>query len=212
MKIESYADKCPNRFNGRKGNIPDVIVFHNTGGKKISSAHHWFLNAESQTSAHFLVGLDGEVRQYVNLADGAWCNGTSSDRAAAHYYGNAESGVVRTRPQNANLYTVSAEFVGDVGSPLTKYQDRAAVELTDFVLTELERIYGFVFPLNSLHVISHGAVAPLTRRGCGDGIDIESVIRRVSRIREERAYRKTIGYARRCGMPKTVQTEIKLKK
>ena len=70
MTIKKYIDSCPNHFNGRKSNIPDVIVLHNTGGSNISSAHWWFLDKTSQTSAHFLVGLDGEIRQYVNLADG----------------------------------------------------------------------------------------------------------------------------------------------
>ena len=179
MTIKSYVEKCPNHFNGRKNNIPDVIVLHNTGGMKISSAHWWFLDKTSDTSAHFLVDRDGEIRQYVNLADGSYCNGTTSDKTKKHYYGNATNGVVKTRPQNANLYTITIEFVGNVGDPLTETQLETAVTLIKYIRKEIERIYNKTVPLNRLHIIGHYEVAPLTRSDCGKGIQIEDIIERL---------------------------------
>ena len=177
MTIKQYIDICPNHFNGRKSNVPDVIVLHNTGGTKISSAHYWFLNKESYTSAHFLVGLDGEVRQYVNIADGSYCNGTTNDRTKAHFYGNATNGVVKTRSQNANLYTVSIECVGDVGEDMTKAQFEAVVSLIRYIRNEVKRIYLKDIPLNRLHIIGHYEVAPLTRGYCGKNFQYDKIIK-----------------------------------
>lgn len=185
--IMDYTDRCPNKFIGRKGCVPDMIVFHNTGGRKISSAHHWFLNPKSQTSAHFLVGRDGEIRQYVSIADGAWCNGTSATPNAKHYYANAKSPVVKSRPKNANLYTVSVEFVGNSGETFTTRQKVAAVVLCDYIRNEIERIYGTRPPLNRLHIIPHCEVVPLTRPTCGKHLPIETVIRKLEVLEEARA-------------------------
>lgn len=179
MTIKSYIEQCPNHFNGRKNNIPDVIVLHNTGGNHISSAHWWFLDKSSYTSAHFLVDKDGEIRQYVSLADGSYCNGTTADKTQKHYYGNATNGVVKTRSQNANLYTVSIEFVGNVGDPLTETQFETAVQLIKYIRKEVKRIYNRDIPINRLHIIGHYEVAPLTRGYCGKRIQYNELLRRL---------------------------------
>ena len=180
MTIKQYINQCPNHFNGRKGNVPDMIVLHNTGGDKISSAHYWFLDKESETSAHFLVGLDGEVRQYVNIADGAWCNGTALDRVKPHFYGNASNGVVKSRSQNANLYTVSIEFVGNVGDRLNETQLETAVELIKYIRSEVEKIYGKQIPLNRLHIVGHYEIAPLPRSYWGKNIQYSGILEQLT--------------------------------
>lgn len=176
VTIKKYIDSCPNHFNGRKSNIPDVIVLHNTGGSNISSAHWWFLDKTSQTSAHFLVGLDGEIRQYVNLADGSYCNGTTTDHTKKHYYGNATNGVIKTRSQNANLYTVSIECVGNVGDKLTSEQLEAVVFLIKYIRFEIKRIYLKDIPINRLHIIGHYEIVPLTRGYCGKNIQYDEIL------------------------------------
>lgn len=44
-------------------------------GGYLTGTDGWFNNAGSQVSAHFGVGLNGEIHQYVKLEDGAWANG-----------------------------------------------------------------------------------------------------------------------------------------
>ncbi len=190
MTIKKYINECPNHFRGREGNIPDVIVLHNTGGTKISSAHWWFLDAASKTSAHFLIGLDGEIRQYVNIADGSYCNGTTNDRTKPHYYGNATSGVVKTRPQNANLYTVSIECVGNVGDALTDAQFQAVVALIRHIRSEVKKIYLKDIPLNRLHIIGHYEVAPLTREYCGVNLPYDRILKELKGLTVEEVRHK----------------------
>ena len=179
MIYKKFTDHCPNHFLGRKGNVPDMISLHNTGGTDISSAHWWFLNKNSCTSAHFLVGLDGELRQYVNIADGAYCNGTTTDKNQKHCYLNATNGIVNTRSQNANLYTVSIEFVGNVGDSLTEPQLEVAVKLIRHIQYEIRRLYLKDIPLNRLHIVGHYEIAPLTRGECGKGIQFDEILKRL---------------------------------
>ena len=180
MEIKKY--NSPNFFKDRLGNKPDIVVLHNTGGTSISSAHHWFLNNVSYTSAHFLVGLDGEVRQYVDLKDGAWCNGTSADKTQNAFYGNATNNIVKNRSQNANLYTVSIEFVGNVSDVLTEKQIETAVQLINHIKIEVKKIYGRDLKIDREHLIGHYEIVPKTRAYCGKNIQYNLLIDRLKII------------------------------
>lgn len=174
MDIKRYSS--PNRFLGRKGWVPDMIVLHNTGGTKISSAHYWFLDPSSQVSAHYLVGLDGEIRQYVSLSDGAWCNGTSSDKSKRSWYGNAKSNLVRSRKQNCNLYSISVECVGRCGDPLTEAQLKAVTELVGRIREEVLAIYGKELSVDADHLVRHCDVNPKGKPDCGVNIQLKRII------------------------------------
>lgn len=174
MKIKKYSS--PHLFRNRKGHVPDMIVLHNTGGRKISSAHHWFLNPMSGVSAHFLVGLDGEIRQYVDLKDGAFCNGTSQNPLKSSYYGKAKSPLVASRSHNCNYYSVSVECVGNCGDSLTPSQLRAVSELIGYINGELKRLYGSEIPLDGEHVVRHCDVNPVSKASCGKNISVNALI------------------------------------
>lgn len=191
VTIKDYTDRCVNFFSNRKDTstgkryYPDMISLHNTGGMNISSAHWWFLDSSSYTSAHFLVGLDGEIRQYVNISDGSYCNGTTRDSSKKHYYGNATNNIVKSRSINANLYTVSIEFVGNVGDPLTEKQFESAVELIEHIKAEIKRIYGKEITIDRSHLIGHYEIAPLTRGYCGKNIQFDEIIKRLNKEPEK---------------------------
>lgn len=191
MTIKDYTGKCPNRFYKRYSNsykryfIPDLFVLHNTGGYKISSAHYWFLNEESETSAHYLIGLDGEVRQYVKLTDGSYCNGTSSNPNSSACYEAATNEIVKEREYNANFYTVSIEFVGDTGDRLTDQQLTAAVELIEYVNTQLEKLYGMTIPYDRKHIIGHYEINPKKKSRCGVNVQYDEIIKRLNKEPEK---------------------------
>lgn len=186
MRIKDYTRECVNFFPNRKSKktgryfYPDIIVLHNTGGERFSSAHWWFLNPSSQTSAHYLVDLDGEVSQYVDLRHGSFCNGTSADETANHYYGRATSNLVKNRAENANLYTVSIEFVGKVNTKLTKEQLQTAVELIRHIQDQVKGFYGKEIKLDREHIIGHYEVVPATRGYCGRKIQFDEIIEKLN--------------------------------
>lgn len=176
MNIKNYAAQCPNHFKGRYGYKPDMIVLHNTGGLKISSAYYWFLDATSKTSAHFVVGLDGEIQQYVNLSDGSYCNGTTLDASLSYYYKNATNPLVQSRAYNANWYTVAIEFVGNVGDKLNATQLKAAVSLIKYIRQQVQQIYGTNIPLDRNHIVGHYTINPITRATCGVNIQYDAIL------------------------------------
>lgn len=186
VTIKDYTKDCVNFFKNRysketgQSYYPDMIVLHNTGGELLSSAHWWFLNPSSQTSAHYLVDFDGEVRQYVDLRDGSFCNGTSTSPTSNAYHKNSTSQKVQSRAFNANLYTVSIEFVGNVNTELTKEQLQAAVELIRHIQAEVMEIYGKEINLDREHIIGHYEVVPATRGYCGKKIQFDEILKKLN--------------------------------
>ena len=187
MKIKKYS--TPHSFKDRKGYVPDMIVLHNTGNTRISSAHYWFLDPDSFVSAHFLVGLDGEIRQYVDLKDGAFCNGTSQSKTQKSYYRNALSPLVASRPHNCNYYTVAIECVGNCGDGLTKEQLVAVAELIKHINKELKRLYSAAVPLDSEHIVRHCDINPKNKSTCGKNISVAEIITRIKKDAEPPAVR-----------------------
>ena len=81
----------------RGGNRPRVVILHIIVGT-LAGADSWFRNSRSRVSAHFGVGKDGRIRQWVDTADRAWANA------------------------GANPYSISIENEGQVGDALTAAQ------------------------------------------------------------------------------------------
>ena len=59
-------------YNGRSGKAIDMIVIHITDAPSTSSTVETFKTPGTRASAHYLVGQDGEIIQFVAEADGAW--------------------------------------------------------------------------------------------------------------------------------------------
>ncbi len=159
----------PNHYNGRDGWKADMIVCHQTGGDKVSSAINWFLSPASQVSAHFVVDTDGTVYQFVELDNAAWCNGTSTDQTGQNanlYYGYACSALVKQRNTNANYYTYSIEFVHCAKGDITDAQIAAAVELIKTVIIPHMKKNGVTPKIDREHIIGHCDVTPKTRAAC----------------------------------------------
>lgn len=95
----------PHVTAGRGGHTVQAVVLHTTVGS-FSSVCGWFNHPESGVSAHYLVGLEGRVAQFVQEAD------------TAHHAGrvrNATAWVARLA-DDPNLVTVGIEFE-DGGEP-----------------------------------------------------------------------------------------------
>jgi N-acetyl-anhydromuramyl-L-alanine amidase AmpD len=64
----------PNHWPGHSGFAVRAIVVHTMAGT-LASCDAWFQNEAAQVSAHFGIGLGGDIHQYVALSDSAWANG-----------------------------------------------------------------------------------------------------------------------------------------
>lgn len=162
------SNNSPNHFNGRKdsnGKVwkADIIVFHQTGGNELAPAMRWYLNPNAQCSPNWLIDTDGTIYQLVDPDNAAWCNGTSLNAGDNKYYGYALSSIVRSRKANANLYSLSAEFVHCQWGNITEAQKTAAVELIKNVIIPYMKKNGVMPVIDRTHVIGHSEVTPKTR-------------------------------------------------
>ena len=167
MKLVT-SNSSPNHYNGRKDNKgrvwkADIIVFHQTGGDELAPAARWYMNANAQCSPTWLIDKDGTIYQLVDPSNAAWCNGTSTSPSDNKYYGYALSEIVRSRKVNANLYSLSVEFVHCARGDITEAQKTAAVELIQNVIIPYMKKNGITPQIDRKHVIGHSEVTPKTR-------------------------------------------------
>ncbi len=166
MKITKKTTS--NRYNGRAGWVPDMIVCHTADGT-YEGTILWIENQSSEVSSHYVVAKDGRVTQMVDLKDGAWCNGTSTVATKNSYYAKSSLEVVRQRKANANYYTVSIEFEGfwkDTKGRLTDAQFSAAADLIRQIRAEVKAQFGVDIPIDREHIVGHHQISPVTRPNC----------------------------------------------
>ena len=150
----------PNFERGRGGDRPRAIVLHTTSGS-FDGAARWFATRDSGVSAHYLVGLDGRVVQFVEEADTARHAGRVLRPTAAIVRGGG----------NPNRFTVGIEFE-DAGEPesvrRTEAQHRSGARLIAGIARR------WAIPLDREHVIGHREV--FAAKSCPGNLDLERML------------------------------------
>lgn len=177
--MEIKQINSPNKYNGRNGWIPDLIVCHITEGN-FEGAVSWLCKESTEASSHFVVAKDGRVVQLVPISDGSWCNGTSNKVSDKRYYKNSTLDIVKERKTNANYYTVTIEheaFSKDNGA-LTEEQTNATIELIKYIKNEVKKIYGTEIILDRNHIVGHYEINPITKPNCpGNKFPFDKIIK-----------------------------------
>ena len=151
----------PNFERGREGAHPCLIVLHTTVGTW-SGTIDWFGRTESRVSAHYLVGLDGRIAQFVDEADAARHAGKVREPSAE---------LVIELGGNPNLYSIGIEFEDggrphDADRPAAHYASGA-----DLVAGAAAR---WDIPLDRRHVIGHREIT--TAKECPGNLDVDRVV------------------------------------
>lgn len=139
----------PNYTSGRTGNKVIAIVEHIMDGT-LEGTDSWFADPSSQVSAHFGVGKNGEIHQYVDIDNEAWANGVVAKPSWPLLIPNA----------NPNSYTVSIEHEGHRGDVLTEAQYQATLSLQRWLIAE----FGIV--PNTDTIIGHNRIDGVDRANC----------------------------------------------
>lgn len=150
---------APGNFRqGRAGFTPDAIVVHIMEGSLVGT-DAWFNELASRVSAHYGVGRDGSVHQYVQETD------------TAFHAGNVDRPTwARLRPGvNPNLHTLGIEHEGFASTPWTPEMYAASSALLRAAAAR------WSIPLDRAHVIGHREIyAPKT---CpGSEVDLDRLI------------------------------------
>jgi len=128
----------PNRRKGRDGFRPEAVVIHIMEGS-LASADSWFQAPESQVSAHYGIGKDGTIHQYVGETDTAFHAG----RVWKPEWSSIKTGV------NPNLYTIGIEHEGKGESLWPEAMYRASATLIADVCTR------WSIPIDRDHIVGH---------------------------------------------------------
>lgn len=145
----------PNFWESRPG-APLGICLHTMSGY-LSGCDAQFANPapggdpSKAVSAHYAVGLNGEIHQYVKLSDRAWANGILQPGNAWQAHGLPN--------QNPNDLTVSIETEdrANAAEPVTDAQYAAVLSICRFVLEPYPSIKW---------LISHSDISPASRPDC----------------------------------------------
>lgn len=179
-KIQDYNYDSPNKYEGHNNCIPDMIVCHMSFdyGKIIKN----FYNEKLEVSSHFAVSENGDYKQFVNLKDSSWANGTSLNQSSDVYYQFAKNEIVKTRKINANYYTYTIEHESMDGT-LTKKQYQTTIKLMCQIIDYIKKTYGIDFQIDEKHIIGHHDLNPIVRISCpGDKFPIKEIINDLKKI------------------------------
>ncbi len=139
----------PNFSRGRKGYFPEAIVIHIMEGT-LRGTDSWFRNPQSKVSAHYGVGTNGELHQYVQETDTAWHAG----RVNAPVW-NLIKPAGNGQFINPNYYTIGIEHEGNEN---TNWTDDM-YNTTSGLISEISKRWNI--PLNRQHIIGHHEIYSL---------------------------------------------------
>ncbi len=149
---------------GRQNSKPQAIVIHRTGGS-LADIDARCLQTGSLSSAHYAVGLDGSVHQYVDEGDTAFHAGVVVNPT----WSLLQPG------SNPNFYTIGIELEGTAG-------DSVAVTQMDAVAALMAEIAArYQFPADANHIVLHDEIR--VGRGCpGGGLDRQALLNRIAAV------------------------------
>ena len=136
--MEIIQKKSPNFWVGRKGYRPEGVVIHIMDGTLIGT-DSWFANPSSQVSAHYGIGKNGEVHQYVQENDSAWHAG----RVDAPLWKLIKPNV------NPNLYTIGIEHEGRPNDVWTDSMKQSSATLIREICQRWQ------IPVDRNHIVGH---------------------------------------------------------
>jgi glycosyltransferase involved in cell wall biosynthesis len=154
--------RSPNFGKGRGGWAPRAVVVHTTDGS-FEAAASWFEQPESGVSAHYLVGLDGRVAQFVREADIARHAGRILRPQAAIAADSERDGV--------NPFTIGIEFE-DAGDPMDVRRPAAQYDAGARLLAEICSRWDI--PLDREHVIGHREL--FAAKECPGNLDLQRLV------------------------------------
>jgi N-acetyl-anhydromuramyl-L-alanine amidase AmpD len=146
------------KTKGRKGYRPEAVVIHIMEGS-LRSCDSWFNSPESNVSAHYGIGRDGTVHQYVGESDTAFHAGRRSTPTWTELKADV----------NPNLYTIGIEHEGQGDDPWTEAMYEASSSLVRDICAR------WSIPIDRAHIVGHREI--YGRKTCpGSRVDLNRLV------------------------------------
>lgn len=153
----------PNYTAGRMNYRPEAIVIHIMEGS-LSGTDSWFKNRQSSVSAHYGIGTNGEIHQYVQENDTAWHAGRVN-APSWNLIKPVRNGLYR----NPNYYTIGIEHEGNENSEWTD----TMYESSSSLIAEVAQRWNI--PIDRYHIIGHHEIYSL--KTCpGFKVDLDKLV------------------------------------
>jgi N-acetyl-anhydromuramyl-L-alanine amidase AmpD len=161
MNITSVLS--PNFTQGRRTYRPEAVVIHVMDGT-LKGTDSWFSSPLSQVSAHYGIGRNGEVHQYVEEIDTAWHAGRIHDPTWPLIKKTSDGMYI-----NPNYYTIGIEHEGNEQSEWTDTMYATSAEMIRKICQR------WSIPADRLHIIGHHEIYSL--KNCpGLKVDMDKLI------------------------------------
>lgn len=171
-----WVGAYPGHSAVRGGVAPEAVVLHIAEGT-LAGMDAWFANPASGVAAHFGVGQDGRIHQYVPWHLAAYANGAIEPGYTARLI-NENPGI------NPNQWTIAIEHEGRSGELLTPEQFDASTRLTAHLFA-MHLLAGGAsgVAVDRDHILMHRDITPGSRARC-PGWDEAYHGRYIARVRE----------------------------
>lgn len=148
-------------FSSRHGEEPLAIVIHIMEGS-LSGTDAWFNADASKVSAHYGVGMGGDIHQYVDEKNAAWHAGRTTPEATFRFL-KEKPGV------NPNRYTIGIEHEGFAETSWSEEMYNASAAL----IRDICHRWGI--PIDRDHIVGHREI--YTHKTCpGDKVDLDKLV------------------------------------
>lgn len=154
---------------GRNGQKPIIIIIHVGDGSQ-RDIYNTFANPRTEKSSHYSVDRNGELWQFVEEQNSAFCNGV---------VWNPTSEIVRefwTRGININDISVGIEHSGYGNEDITEAQYQTTARLINDIAIR------WAISLDRKHILRHNEIRG--NKICPGKIDVDRLLRMAIQIRD----------------------------
>ncbi|GCE49207.1 N-acetylmuramoyl-L-alanine amidase [Thermosporothrix hazakensis] len=160
--------EAAHHWEGREGQQPRWLILHGTAGfHRAYDCAAFFADPATQASAHYIIGLDGEIYQCVSEDDAAWANGAVTGPAGTGGDSVHHDAWWSDLGLNPNLVTIAIEHIKpstDNSDELTEAQKRASFQL----IKDICQRWGIPKRYADARggITGHFSMDPVNRTGC----------------------------------------------
>lgn len=145
----------------RKGNIPDLIVFH-----KVTSSYKEMINLypNSKMSVNFIIDTNGTIGYIIPIDKAGYLCETCTNPSLINYYARSRNGVVKSRKMDCNLYAITIDIVCNYDSydDMPYEQLQSIIWLVNYIRNVVNTMYGVLIPLNNNFITGYDKIIPDT--------------------------------------------------
>lgn len=175
---------------GRSGFKPEAVVVHIMEGSLVGT-DSWFNDPVSKVSAHYGVGKNGKIHQYVGESDTAWHAGRKSNPT----WSLIKNGV------SPNLYTIGIEHEGFGDTAWTDAMYQASASLISEICNR------WAIPIDRDHIVGHREI--YGKKTCpGQVVKLDKLVKMA---RGEAVAPDSFNFINKAGKVKT-RTDLNLRK